>query len=82
MKTILPQGVSAPVLGLNTCICLLFSNISSETAWSIKAKLHVEPPWEGRKKGYINGSGHMTKMAAMPVYALENNRPMIMKLGM
>ena len=46
-----------------------FSNVfSSETAWPIKAKFHVEPPWEGGKKVYINGPGHMTKMAAMPIY--------------
>ena len=41
---------------------------SSETAWPIKAKLYVEPPLEGRTKVYINGLGHMTKMAAMPIY--------------
>ena len=30
-----------------------FSNIfSSETAWPIKAKFYVEPPWEGGKKVY------------------------------
>ena len=46
-----------------------FSNIfSSETAWPIKAKFYVEPPWEGRTKVYINGQGHMTKMAAKPIY--------------
>ena len=46
-----------------------FSNVfSSETAWPIKAKFYVEPPWEGGKKVYINGPGHMTKMAAMPIY--------------
>ena len=41
---------------------------SSETAWPIKAKLYVEPPWEGRTKVDINGPGHMAKMAAMPIY--------------
>ena len=40
----------------------------SETAWPIKAKFYVEPPWEGGMKVYINGSGQMTKMAAMPIY--------------
>ena len=46
-----------------------FSNIfSSETAWPIKAKFYVEPPWEGRTKVCINGPGHMTKMAAMSIY--------------
>ena len=45
------------------------SNIfSSETAWPIKAKFYVEPPWEGGTKVYINGPGHMTKMAATPIY--------------
>ena len=43
-------------------------HLLSETAWPIKAKFHVEPPWEGGKKFYINGSGHMTKMIAMPIY--------------
>ena len=46
-----------------------FSNIfSSETAWPIKAKFYVEPPWEGGTKVCINGPGHMTNMAAMPIY--------------
>ena len=45
------------------------SNIfSSETAWPIKAKFYVEPPWEGGTKVCINGPGHMTKMAVMPIY--------------
>ena len=41
---------------------------SSETALPIKAKFYVEPPWEGGTKVYINGPGHVTKMAAMPIY--------------
>ena len=46
-----------------------FSNIfSSETAWPIKAKFYVEPPWKGGTKVYINGPGHMAKMAAMSIY--------------
>ena len=41
---------------------------SSETALPIKTKFYVEPPWEGGTKVYINGPGHMTKMATMPIY--------------
>ena len=55
----------------------------------IKAKFYVEPPWEGGgKKVYINGTGHMTKMAATTIYGkifknlLLQNCHMIMKLGM
>ena len=63
------MGLSASAMGLYTCISPPFSNIfSTETAWSIKAKFYVEPPWEGGRKVYINGPGHMTKMATMPIY--------------
>ena len=52
-----------------TVVVRTISNIfSSETAWPIKAKFYVEPPWEGGTKVCINGQGHMTKMAAMPIY--------------
>ena len=68
-----------------------FSNVfSSETAWPIKAKFYVEPHWEGGKKVYINGPGHMTKMAATPIYGKNpskiffsrTGRPIFKKLGM
>ena len=68
-----------------------FSNIfSSETAWPIKAKFFVEPPWEGGTKVYINGPGHMTKMAATPIngknpsniFFSRTGGPIFAKLGM
>ena len=67
------------------------SNIfSSKTAWPIKAKFYLEPPWEGGTKVSVNGPGHMTKMAAMPIYGKNPSkiffsrigRPVILKLGM
>ena len=51
----------------------------------------MEPEWEGGAKVYINGPGHMTKMAAMPIYGktFQKSSPkefiiviMILKLGM
>ena len=36
---------------------------SSKTTRPIQAKFHMEPVW-----GCSNGPGHMTKMAAMPIY--------------
>ena len=45
------------------------SNVFSETTLPIEAKFYVQPPWQGGKKVYINGRGHMTKMAAMPIYS-------------
>ena len=40
---------------------------SSPLKLLIKAKLHVEHPYEGGTKVYINDPGHMTKMAAMAI---------------
>ena len=63
---------------------------SSETTGPIKAKLHVEHPLEKGTKVYINDLGHMTKMAAMPIYGKNHKRiffsgtggPISMKFGM
>ena len=41
---------------------------SSETAWPIKAKFYMKHLKEGGINVYINNPGHMTKMAAMPMY--------------
>ena len=44
------------------------SKILSETAWPIKLKLNVELPWvEGKNVCSLN-LGHMTKIAATPIY--------------
>ena len=61
------QGVVCPCPGAKYMCMIIFSNIS-ETAWPIKAKFCVEPPWEVGKKVYINGTSHMTKIAAMLIY--------------
>ena len=59
-----------------------FSNIvSSETAWPIKAKFYVEPPWEGETKVNINGPGHMTKMAARPIYGKNPSKIFFSRTG-
>ena len=49
----------------------------------------MEPPWEVGKTVYINGTGHMTKMAATLIHGkkhskifFKTNSPMIMKLCM
>ena len=50
-------------------IYLNFLNFfSSITTRLFEAKFHVEPPWDGETKACSNGPGHMTKMAAMPIY--------------
>ena len=57
-----------------------FSNVfSSETAWPIKAKFYVEPPWEEGTKVYIYGPGHMTKMAAMPIYMVKTLKNLLLQ---
>ena len=39
-----------------------------ETARPVEAKFHVDHPWDGGMKICSNGPGHMSKMAAMPIY--------------
>ena len=50
----------------------------------------MEPQWDGGTKICLRGLGHMTKMAAMPVYGKNPSKifffrtkgPMILWLGM
>ena len=63
---------------------------SSETAWPIKAKFYMKHLWEGGTNVCINNPGHMTKMAAMPIYGKNPSKiffsgttgPISTKLGM
>ena len=68
-----------------------FSNIfSSETTGPIKLKFHMETPRDAGTKVCSNGFGHMTKMAATPIYGKKPlkiffsriRRPMTSGLGM
>ena len=67
-----------------------FSKIFSETTWPIKAKFYMNHLWEGGTNRYINNSGHMTKMATMPIYGKNPSKTFFsgtdgsisMKLGM
>ena len=61
----------------------------SETAWPIKAKFYVEPPWVGGTKFCLRHVCHMTKMATTPIYGKNPSKifsgtggPISMKLGM
>ena len=61
-----------------------------ETARANEAKFHLEPSWYGRTKVCSNGPGHMTNMAAMPIYGKNlkkiffsgTKRLLTLKLGM
>ena len=62
----------------------------SETAGPIKAKFYVEPPWVGGTIFCSRHLGHMTKMAATPIYGINPSKiffsrtggPIFTKLGM
>ena len=52
-----------------SCSVSIFSNFfSSVTVKPIEAKFHVALSWDGGMEVTSNGLGHMTKMAAMPIY--------------
>ena len=62
----------------------------SETAGPIEAKFYVEPPWVGGTIFCSRHLGHMTKMAATPIYGKNPSKiifsrtggPIFTKLGM
>ena len=41
---------------------------SSITTRLFEAKFHMEPSWDRGTKACSNGPGHLTKVAAMPIY--------------
>ena len=70
---------------------LTISNVFfSKTACPIKAKFYVEPPWVRGTKVCSRHLGHMTKMAARPIYGKNpskiffsrTGRPIFTKLSM
>ena len=53
----------------------------SETAWPIKAKFYVEPPWVGGTKFCSRHLVHMTKMAATPIYGKNPSKIFFSRTG-
>ena len=50
------------------CISTFLNIFSSETTGPIEAKFHNGASLGWSNKNLLNGAGHMTKMAAMPIY--------------
>ena len=50
------------------------NDFSSETTGPIATKFHIQPSGPLGKKNYSNGLGHMTNMAAMPIYGKNLNK--------
>ena len=81
-----PSSVRRPSVRRPQCSKIFFS----ETAGPIKAKFYVEPPWVGGTIFCSRHLGHMTKMAATPIYGKNpskiffsrTGRPIFTKLGM
>ena len=79
-------GVVRPSRRRPQCSKIFFS----ETALRIKAKFYVQPPWVGGTIFCSRHLGHMTKMAATPIYGKNpskiffsrTGRPISTKLGM
>ena len=57
------------------------SKIFSETAGPIKAKFYVEPPWVGGMIFCSRHLGHMTKMAATPIYGKNPSKIFFSRTG-
>ena len=71
------------------CLSTFSRDFSSETTGSILIKFHMQPLGKGGRKVYIFGQGHITKMAAMPMYDKtlkiffsRTTGPIALKLGL
>ena len=53
----------------------------SETAGPIEAKFYVEPPWVGGTIFCSLHLGHMTKMAATPIYGKNPSKIFLSRTG-
>ena len=51
-----------------SCVFHNIQRLFSKTALPIKAKFYVDPPWVGGTVVCSRHLGHMTKMAAKPIY--------------
>ena len=49
-----------------------------ETVWPTEAKFYVQPPLDGETKVWTNSLGHMTKMAAMPIYGKNSKSHLLL----
>ena len=80
------SGRASSVRRRSQCSKIFFS----KTNRPIKAKFYVEPPWVGGKKVCSRHLGHITKMAATPIYGKNpspiffsrTGRPIFTKLCM
>ena len=76
------------MISLTETLSIISKNFS-ETAWPIRAKFYRKHLREGGINVFINNPGHMTKMAAMPIYGKNLSKifsgtagQISMKLGM
>ena len=52
-----------------------------KTAWPIKAKFYAEPPWVEGTKVCSRHLGHITNMAAMPIYGKNPSKIFFFRTG-
>ena len=83
LKKMDTRVTSVPTPGQHTCILPKYSNIFSETPRPIKAKVYMKHLKEGVTNVCINNPGHMTKIAAIPIYGKNPSKiffPLVKKV--
>ena len=69
---------------------IYYNIVSSQTIGPIELKFHMKTPYDKSAKIYTKYFGHMTKMAATPIYGKNHfkiffsrtRRPVTLRLGM
>ena len=62
------------------CVCQHFQTYSPlKPLGRLKPNFIMEPPWDGGTKVCSNGAGHMTEMAAMPIYGKNLKKNLLLQ---
>ena len=67
-KVLMSPETSCHFGHLLLCVCQHFQTSPLKPLGRLKANFIMEPPWDWGRKVCSNGPGHMTKVAAMPIY--------------
>ena len=73
------SGVRSPSVRRPSLVHNAQTSFSQKTAWPIKAKFYMEPPWVGGTKFCSRHLGHMTKMAATPIYGKNPSKNLLLQ---
>ena len=57
----------------------IFKHFLLRKNWANQSQINMEPPWDRGMKVCSTGTGHMTKMAVMPIYGKNLKKNLLLR---